>query len=151
MIEVARADAHPVIDQDHFQVQETRLVFVNRHAGPEQSRVVAMAGIAHGWVIGSGPGQQQPHINAPGSSPAQGAADFPGRQKVRRGQPDPSLTTVQGRHQRLQNVPVLTGVGIGHPAHALAYGRHPWQARQTEMRSRSPGTSMAVGNPLTIE
>ncbi|MCY1402411.1 hypothetical protein D9M71_175510 [compost metagenome] len=105
-------------------MQETRLVFVDLHPGLEQSRVVAMAGVAHGGVIGTRAGQQQAHIHAAGSRPAQGTAHFPGRQKVRRGQPDPSVTTVQGAHQRLQNVPVLTGIGIGHPAHTLATGRY---------------------------
>jgi hypothetical protein len=71
VIEVTRTDAHPVIDQHHFQVQETRLVLENLHPGLEQSRVVAVPGVAHGRVIGARPGQQQAHIDASASRAAQ--------------------------------------------------------------------------------
>ncbi|MOA31525.1 hypothetical protein D3C78_1526870 [compost metagenome] len=46
---------------------------------------------------------------------------------------------------------MLTGIGIGHPAHALAaigYMRQAWQAK---MRRWSPGSTAQVGAPLAIE
>ena len=43
MIEVAGADAHPIVDRDHLQVQEARLVFVDAHAGAQQARVALPA------------------------------------------------------------------------------------------------------------
>ncbi|MNY52063.1 hypothetical protein D3C86_1877030 [compost metagenome] len=53
VIEVARTDADPIIDQDHFQVQKTRLVFEDLHAGAQQARVIAMPGITHRRVVGA--------------------------------------------------------------------------------------------------
>ncbi|MNH23316.1 hypothetical protein D3C79_832070 [compost metagenome] len=79
MVEIARADAHPVVDQHHLQVQEARLILEDFYPGTHQPRVIAMPGIAHRRMIGTRAGQQQAHINTLGSSPAQGAADFPGR------------------------------------------------------------------------
>ncbi|MNI84972.1 hypothetical protein D3C73_1419250 [compost metagenome] len=63
MIEVARADAHPIIHQHHFQVQEARLVFEDFHPGPEQAGVIAMPGVTHGRVIGARAGEQKAHID----------------------------------------------------------------------------------------
>ncbi|MNJ78808.1 hypothetical protein D3C77_766580 [compost metagenome] len=70
MIEVARTDTDPVVDQHHLQVQETRLVLVDAHPGAQQTGVIAVPGVTYRGVIGARPGQQQPHIDPLAGSPA---------------------------------------------------------------------------------
>ncbi|MNH16351.1 hypothetical protein D3C79_759910 [compost metagenome] len=110
-----------------------------------------MTGVAYRGVIGPRAGEQQAHIDTLACRPAQRAAHAPGRQKVRCGQPDPLFTAVERTHQRMQDVTVLAGVGIGHPAHALALHRHLGQARQAEAFSGAPGRTAVVGLPLAVE
>lgn len=150
MVEIARADAHPVIDQNHLQVQEARLVLENPHPGPEQFRVVALPGEAHRRVIGMPPAEQQAHVDTPRRRFAQSAAHSPGRQKIRRGEPDTAFAQGQRAQQRTQDIPVLPGVGVSHPAQPLP-DRRLGQVREAQLGPHMPAEAGIAGQPLAVE
>ncbi len=110
-----------------------------------------MTGIAYGRVIGARSGQQQTYINATRRRPAQGAANFPGGQKVRGCQPYPLLPGVQRTHQRLQNVAVLAGIGIRDTTQTFAGCRGLGQMIKAEVFFRTPGETPGVGMELPVE
>ncbi|MOA24500.1 hypothetical protein D3C78_1451790 [compost metagenome] len=52
VIEVAGADADPVVHHHQLQMQEALLVFEDAHPGAQQAWVIALAGKAHGRMVG---------------------------------------------------------------------------------------------------
>jgi len=114
-------------------MQETGLIFQNLYAGLKQTRVIAMTGITHGGMVGARPGEQQPHINTPCSRTAQRTTHAPGRQEVRRGQPDPLFCAVDRAHQRLQDIAMLMCIRVSHAPHTLPFVRHLGQSRKSKV------------------
>ncbi|MCY1279222.1 hypothetical protein D9M70_279680 [compost metagenome] len=126
-------------------------MLVDAHPGAQQARVVALAGVAHRAVVGVAAGQQQLHVDPAPRRVQQRPADLPAGQEIRRGQPHPLLGAADAAHQRLHDVPVLAGVGVGQPAHALALRRQRRQVGESRRFLRFPRPLADAGLPLVVE
>src|SRR6185437_5937243 len=81
-VEVARAEAHPVVAQRHLAVQHTRLILEDAHTVAQQLAIEAPRRVTHPRMVGLRAGNEQPDIDTAARGATQRLAEAARRHEI---------------------------------------------------------------------
>src|SRR6185437_12008282 len=109
-VEIARAEAHPVVAERHLAVQHPRLILENTHAAAQHLAVEAPRRMAHPRMVGLRPRHQQSDIDPASRGAPQPFAEAPRRYEIGAHDPRAPLRAIDPPHDVIGQEGAMPGL-----------------------------------------